>query len=219
MSILTNILLVAAGVALLILVLRSRPKSRVRRLESWEKEKLELAAQICHAAARDAFELTLDGSIGSFDVLDHMIESGWKAKSAVAGDTRDEAAMSQEESAPPIPDEQFVAGCYFGTAIVKHLEGQWRVDNAAHRWPYVYFSRADLAVSPFELAQRKFDAPEHFQLADAARRLAEDIDRRTHVRATTWHSTGTERVTFGDTSAAEREINEQPSEQSSQQTE
>jgi hypothetical protein len=221
MSILTNILLIAAGVALLILVLRSRPKTRVRRLEDWEKEKLERAAQICHAAARDAFDLSLDGSLASLDVLDHMIEIGWNAPIVTRGlsqDREEEADAREEASIGPIPDEQFVVGCYFGSVIVEHMEGQWRVDNTTHRWPYVYFSRADLAVSPFELAQRKFEDPEQFHLAEAARHLSADIERRTHVRATTWHTTGTDRVTFG---GSQQQTNEQPTtaEQPSEQPE
>jgi hypothetical protein len=230
MSILTSLLLLVAGLTLFILLLRSRPKSRIRRLEAWEQERLEIAANICHAAARDAFDLSLDGSIASLETVDHMIEQGWpmpavpdraeaaeeelqtseKDAQAIGEDaeTSEEDAQAREEPMPDssesvsqataIPDEHFVIGCYLGMVIVTHLDGEWRTDTELHKWPYVYFSRADLAVSPFELVQKKFEEPLEFMLADAAERLAADIDRRTNVRATTWHNAGEDRVSFGE---------------------
>ena len=207
MSILTSILLLVAGITLLIVLLRARPKTRIRRLEEREQEKLEIGANICHAAARDAFAISLDRTLGSLEVLDRMIEQGWPLGSEheSATDTRDiedtttEKADAEDALAVnSIPDEQFVVGCYVGSVIVNELQGEWRVDSELHRWPYIYFSRADLAVSPFELTQKKFEAPSTFALAEAVERLTGDIDRRTNVRATTWHNAGEERVSFGE---------------------
>jgi hypothetical protein len=208
MSILTSILLILSGLALLFIVLRARPSARIRRLEEWEERKLEIAGNICRAAARNAFDVELDGSIASIDVLDHLIEGGWPQTHSTEAIQQTEA---NEATATPdilsLPDEQFVMGSYLGETIVRHLNGEWRVESELHRWPYVYFSRADLAVSPFELVQKKFESRDGFELRDAIERLEGDIDRRTNVRATTWHNAGDEPVTFGETPEADSENN------------
>lgn len=206
MSILTSILLIVAGLSLLVIALRARPRSRMRRLEEWEERKLAIAANICHAAARDAFAIELDGKAASVDVLDHLIEQGWTQPSpALASHASESESVPVDDEAgrtDALPDEQFVLGAYLGQTIVEDLKGEWRVDAMYHRWPYVYFTRADLAVSPFELIQKKFEQTHDFLLSDALHRLETDLELRTNVRATTWHNAGTTGVTFGDREVA-----------------
>jgi hypothetical protein len=216
-----SLLLFFSGLALIIVLLRARPKTRVRRLEDWEESKMELGARICQAAAIDAFGVHLDNTDQSLEQLDAMITEGWEytvpepigpgmpnhsVSDAIAAErhsveeTRD-TEPSIRGTRGPEKDSIFVLASYLGNILVLHHSGEWRLDPKTHTWPFVHFKQADLSVSPFEILARKLAAPEEFSLRDAMRRLLEEVERRTHLRVTSWHVSDDTSISFGPQSS------------------
>jgi hypothetical protein len=200
MPILTSILLVLTGLALISLALRSRPNKRERRRSDYSDRKLERAAQICEASARDAFEVELDHTDASLATLDAMISEEWEA--------------SDNSTNEKLRGELYILGAYVGDVLVRHHSAEWQSKAASLNtgpgvgqkdptllpeiasWPCIYFNDANLIASPFEMIEHKLREPKTFRITEAVERLIAEVERRKNVRATTWHSTGEPTASF-----------------------
>ena len=184
MSFPTSLLLFLTGFALLIVAIRARPKARLKRLEDWEEYKMELGARVCRAAARNAFRVDLDHSDQSLPVLDEIMTTGWGHDAA----HKDLASK----------DSVFTMASYLGDVLRRHHGAEWQLERTKHKLPYLYFKTSDLAASPFDIIEKKLEAPNTFSLAGATQRLLLEVEKRKHIRATTWHSQGESHISFGD---------------------
>jgi hypothetical protein len=162
MPILTSILLVLTGLALISLTLRSRPKERAERRSDYSERKLELGAQICEAAARDAFGVDLDHTDASLSALDQLITEGWTNPVTVTDDQQ---------------DTLYVFGAYIGDVLVRHHQAEWHTD-AKSTMPCLYFNAVDFIASPFEIIERKLQDPEHFRITEAVEHLLAEVEAR-----------------------------------------
>src|SRR6185312_12419931 len=85
--------------------------------------------------------------------------------------------------------------------------GHWRQDEASHQLPFVFFERANVAASPFDLLRKKIDEPNTFKLQSAYERLLAEITRREHLsQESTLLST---EALAREMSRAESEVNDQ----------
>ena len=166
MPILTSILLVLTGLALISLALRSRPKERTRRRDDYSERRLELGARICEAAAKDAFGVDLDHTDESLTKLDELIADGWTGADTIAS-----SAESQR-------DPLYVFASYVGDILVRHHQAEWRLSiiSSGTPWPSLYFKAADLTASPFEMVERKLHDPEHFKITEAVEHLLAEVE-------------------------------------------
>ncbi|HWF43786.1 MAG TPA: hypothetical protein VG537_04000, partial [Candidatus Kapabacteria bacterium] len=201
MPILTSILLVLTGLALISLALRARPAKRERRRSDYSERKLELAAQICEASARDAFDVELDHTDASLVTLDAMIAEEWRES-------------SDNNTNEKLLDELYVLGAYVGDVLVRHHSAEWHMKAASldkgsgfvrkdqpllpeiASWPCLYFNDANLIASPFEMVEHKLREPKTFRIMEAVERLLAEVERKKNVRATTWHRTGEPTASF-----------------------
>jgi hypothetical protein len=150
MPIFTSLLFFFIALALLPLALRNSGMREIRRQHARETERMTIGAQICEAAARDAFEVELDHSAASIALLDELITRGWSYG------TERIRASAHEEYNPT-----FVMGAYVGDVFVRTGNSEWRWENGE---PFIYFRNTKQKVSPFDLIERKLMEPNQIHL-------------------------------------------------------
>jgi hypothetical protein len=162
MPIFTTTLLLFVTLAALALVTRRRARAKKRRLEVTENSSMKLAAQICEAAARDAFRIELDYSIESLNLLDTAIATNWTDSLNLG-----------------TPSDTFtVFAAYVGEIFVRGFGAQWKEVKADSAVPYLFFRDSDLKASPFDLVEQKLTQPTAISLHSAAQSLLDELSRR-----------------------------------------
>ncbi len=152
MPIFTSLLFFFIALALLPLALRNSGMREIRRQQARNMERMNIGAQICEAAARDAFEVELDHTTQSIAPLDTLITRGWGG-----GMDRTHASTHLEYN------HAFVMSAYVGDVFVRAGNAEWRWENGE---PFIYFRNAKQTVSPFDLIDRKIMEPNKIQLQD-----------------------------------------------------
>jgi hypothetical protein len=152
MPIFTSLLFFFIALALLPLALRNSGAKELRRLHARDTERMTIGAEICEAAARDAFEVELDHTTQSIALLDTLITRAW-------GDGLNRTHASTHLEYNPA----FVMSAYVGDVFVRAGNAEWRWESGE---PFIYFRNAKQTVSPFDLIDRKIMEPDKIQLQD-----------------------------------------------------
>ena len=148
MPIFTSLLFFFLALALWPLATRNSGRRELRRRQAQAQDRFETAAQICEAAARDAFHITLDHSLRSIDQLDEMIDNGW----------------SNVESQHLQNDTSFVMGAYLGDVFVRNQLAEWTASSQNMPRPFLYFPLSKKTVSPFDIIEQKLNGPSSIHL-------------------------------------------------------
>ena len=158
MPIFTSLLFLFLALALWPIVSRSNARRELERRRNEAEQRLETAARICEAAARDAFHISLDHSIASIDWLDEMIDKGWMEPNNAQGSTT---------------DSPFAIGAYLGDVFVRHHLAVWNWESGK---TLLFFALSKRTVSPFELIEQKLREPFSVNLsAESARWQSPEI--------------------------------------------
>jgi hypothetical protein len=152
MSIFTSLLFFFTALALLPLALRNNSACEGRRQKKRDTERMTIGAQICEAAARDAFEAELDHSIGSISPLDSLITLGWSNKTDVTN-----ASMRGGY------DPTFAMGTYVGDLFVRVGNAEWIFEDGT---AFMYVRASKQKFFPFDLIQRKLWEPDRVNLQE-----------------------------------------------------
>jgi hypothetical protein len=156
MPVFTSLLFFFIALAFLPLALRnSRARSALRQQTELD-DRMALGSSICIAAARDAFGVELDRSLGSIPALDALISQGWN-----------EASLEETESDGKPSDLTFVFASYLGTTVSKHTGARWRIENGK---TVLFFQEQNVSAFPFDLIERKLRDPERVHLGEEIER-------------------------------------------------
>lgn len=137
--------------ALAVVALLRRSPSFVRKRSVDIGERMELAAKVCEAAARDSFRIHLDYSLESLTVLDGLIDREFKSN--VATD-----------------DVGLVLAAYVGEVLVRQHKAKW-LQPVSDEQPKLRLPDHAEAISPFELVDEKLKSPDTVSLAQRAEEL------------------------------------------------
>src|SRR4051812_20588176 len=77
MSVLSSILLIVSGLALIFMILNTRPSAREKKLDPGVGERMRLAAEIARASAREGFNIQLGYAMEDLNPFELLIEEGW----------------------------------------------------------------------------------------------------------------------------------------------
>ncbi len=155
MPIFTSLLFFFIALALLPLALRNSSMRQERRRRKQNKERMNIGARICEAAARDAFGLELDHSPESIASLDSLITHGWGDGTVGTAGTND---LSAERD-----DPTFVLGAYVGNVFVRNGKAEWQFEDGK---ALLYFPKWKRKVSLFDLIQQKLREPDRIHLEE-----------------------------------------------------
>ncbi len=150
MPIFTSLLFFFLALAFLPLAFRGSSARQDRRKQAKLDDRMETGADICRAAAREAFGVELDRSLASIAVLDDLIERGWRNR-------------DPETDAPKTNDDlSFIFAAYLGTVLARFAHAEWGWDREK---PALFFHGSKEPVPLFPLVERKLQDPEHTNLS------------------------------------------------------
>ena len=113
-------------------------------------ERLSLAAKICEASARSAFNVELDRSLESLHTLDEIV-------------TKDVASEMSDDSV-------YVLGAYLGDVILREIGGRWSRLEANEKYPKLLLANGEV-FDPFDIVTAKMHFPEISLEQEVRRRL------------------------------------------------
>lgn len=116
---------------------------------------MTIGADICEAAARDAFGVELDHSMESIALLNSLIINGW-------GVGTNPISGTNEPSTERF-DPTFIFGAYLGEVFVRTGIAEWRWENSE---AFLYFRNSKRKNFPFDLIERKLREPNQIDLAE-----------------------------------------------------
>ena len=166
MPIFTSLLFFLIALAFLPLALRTSHARSAAREQAILADRMALGASICIAAARDAFGIELDRSMGSINALDALISQGWGNANERSSPL---AQQGEGVGGEALPDRKpndltFVLAAYLGTTYCEHSAAHWRIENGT---PALFFQVAKVSAYPFDLIERKLRDPEQVHLEEA----------------------------------------------------
>ncbi|MDP4199313.1 MAG: hypothetical protein Q8922_10615 [Bacteroidota bacterium] len=151
----TILLLLIAGFAFVAVVIFS--STAFGRRGTPTADRMDLAARICEASARDAFSIELDYSIESLPLLDNLIERGFASGSGATDDTK------------------LVLAAYVGQVFVRAGKAIWQEARDDSN-PRLLMRDNQEVVSPFEIINQKLQAPESINVAATVRGLISTME-------------------------------------------
>ena len=139
------------------------------------ERRMDIAARMCEAAARDSFQIELDHTMESLTAFDQLLDTGWSSTRPMTEDTR------------------YVIAAYFGDLFVRECGARWSAPRSGNGEPMLEFPKSRVKADPFAIIEYKVQLPDAVKLSTIGESLRALVEQRSKID---WSSSQEESITF-----------------------